>query len=249
MSLLKNSKSPPEAMTWSRGVPVIVIAVVFDVLRIFFEMFWIFGPALAGIYCIAQTNDVAIVGGLLAKGCVAGTAALGYFGGPALMLFGNVMAIAIGLFGWLTIGLVLIITNARIFTEHASHKLWLVGSLLISEIPIIGSLPAFTVTIVKMYHAQIKKDKETLKKYAKGSANSQLQERRQQSAGLIQLQGAQMQQTEQRDAMKENMRDGEQVGNEESRNIPASAIRFTSERRQQTMAAKQNIPDKMRKVA
>lgn len=237
MSLLKNSKSP-EAMTWGKGVPVIVIAVVFDALRIFFEMFWIFGPALAVAYCTAEGSAVlssATFGVLETKtaaaACSLAGGAAGYFASPALILFGNVMAIAIGLFGWLTIGLVLIITNARIFTEHASHKLWLVASLLISEIPIIGSLPAFTVTIVKMYHAQIKNDKETLEKAAGNGNDSKLQERRQQSTELKQLQRAQLQQPEQRNAMNEDMRDTEQARTEASRNTPVGAIRFPSERR------------------
>lgn len=157
-------------MTWMKALPVLVIALVFDALRFVFEQFWFFGPALAGVYCTAKVNGVltAWTTGLLgaktaAAACGAGATVAGYFGAPAFEAFGVVMAIAVGLFGWMTVGLILIITNSRIFKENEGHALWFIASLLISETPIIGSIPGFTIITVKMYNTQIKKDKENLK--------------------------------------------------------------------------------------
>ncbi len=172
-------------MTWGRALPILAICVVFDALRFLFEQFWIIGPALAAAYCANKTSDVALIGGLLAKGCVAGAGAVGFFAGPALTVFGIVMAMAVGLFGWLTIGLILVRLNPRIFKDHAIHSLWLIISLLISEVPLIGSVPALTITTAKMYHTQIKTDSENLKKYQDQNAAALQQERRQQASELM----------------------------------------------------------------
>ncbi len=163
-------------MTWAKASPVLVIALIFDALRFVFEQFWFFGPALGALYCTSKvnsavgTNVAGAAGKAIAAGCSAVAGAAGYFGAPAFTAFGIVMAIAVGLFGWMTVGLILIITNARIFKENEGHALWFVVSLLISEMPIIGSIPGFTGITVKMYHTQIKKDRENLKRYEEEQA-------------------------------------------------------------------------------
>ena len=82
-------------------------------------------------------------------------------------------------------------TNARIFKANAANGLWFIGSLLISEIPIFGSIPAITVSVWRMYSVQIKKERAELKKYQEERAAIELQERRQQAAYLMQMQAAQ----------------------------------------------------------
>lgn len=179
-----------------KAAPVLVVAGVFDALRFIFEQFWFFGPALAATYCTVAGADTTVGAAagtkVVAAGCTAVSGVVGYFGAPAIAAFGVVMAIAIGLFGWMTVGLMLMMTNARIFKEHSGHTLWFVASLAISEIPIIGSVPALAGTMVKMYSAQIKKDKENVKKYEKEIAAAQQQEQNQQRAELMQAQAAQM---------------------------------------------------------
>lgn len=175
-----NAKQPPPVMTWPKASPVLVVAGIFDALRFMFQQFWFFGPALATVYCTASVSDkIGSLGGAAALGCgmVAGT--VGYFGAPAITMFGVVMAMAVGLAGWLTVGLIIILTNARIFKENEDHALWFGLSLLISEVPIIGSLPGLTGFSWKMYSAQIKKDKENLEKYKKEQAEKQAQEQKQ----------------------------------------------------------------------
>ena len=140
----KASSQPPETMTWAKAAPTFVIAVLFDLVRIFFEFFWFFGPALVGVYCTAKVGDVAVIGGLLASGCVAGAAAIGWGGFAVAATFGSVMAMVSGLAGWLAVGLWLMATNARIFGESTP---WFVGSLLVSEIPFVGSVPAITIAV------------------------------------------------------------------------------------------------------
>ena len=173
-----------------KASPVLILSFIFDALRFMFSQFWFFGPVLIGI------GTSAVVGGVTGKvaGVIAGGASV--LGAPELQIFGIVMAMAVGLLGWLTIGLLLIITNARIFKENAGNTLWFIASLGISEIPFIGALPALTGTVVKMYSTQIKKEKAMLRKYEKEQDAVQLQERKQQAAELMQVRAAQLAQDE-----------------------------------------------------
>jgi hypothetical protein len=112
------------------------------------------------------------------------------------------MAMAVGLMGWLTVGLMLILSNARIFEENAGHALWFAASLLISEIPIIGTIPALTVVVWRMYRVQIKKETAALRKYESEQAAALEEERQQRLAEFMQsraLQQAQMAQAEQQE--------------------------------------------------
>lgn len=183
----RNNSKPPAAMTWKKAAPVLVVSVIFDALRLLFQMFWFFGPALAALYCTSKISGAVgtALGGIACGGVAT---AAGFFGAPAIAAFGVVMAMAVGLFGWLTIALMLLITNARIFKENT---LWFGASLLASEIPIIGSVPALTLIVWKMYRAQIKIEKTEMKKYEKERAGAELQERNRQVAELMQARAAQ----------------------------------------------------------
>lgn len=165
-------------MTWGKALPVIIVAVVFDALRFMFEWFIIFGPAIAAAACTAIGSSYVgtTISGVV---CASGAAVGGFFGAAFIGPFGIVMAMATGLAGWLTIFIILMIFNERIFKENA---LWFAGSLLISEVPFVGSIPALSVVLWRMYHVQIKVEKAALKKFEKEQVDAQLEERRQQAA-------------------------------------------------------------------
>lgn len=174
------SSPPPEVMTWGKATPALVISGIFDALRLMFVGFIFFGPAMAGLYCDYKVSDwVGSALGLTKAACASGAVALGFFGAPALMAFGTIMAMATGFAGWLVVGGWLMITNSRIFKENA---LWFVGSLLFSEVPFIGAIPAITVSVWKMYSNQIKLEKVAFAKWKKEQSATQLQEQRQQVA-------------------------------------------------------------------
>lgn len=173
-------------------MPVLIVAGIFDAVRLMFEMFWFFGPALTALYCTAKASDVVGgLGGLTEFVCSAGATAAGVAGAPAIEAFGVVMAMATGFMGWLVIGGWVVMTNSRIFKENASNAVWFGASLLISEVPIIGSLPAISVAVWRLYHTQIKKDEAALQKYEADQAAEQLKMQRQQAAQLMQAQQAQ----------------------------------------------------------
>lgn len=214
MPTRRNNNKPPKTMTWAKASPILAVCALFDALRIFFEQFWFFGPALAVGICTVIVNGVVetVTFGLLGAGtaaaaCTAGGGVLGYFGAGPIEAFGVIMAMAVGLMGWLAVGLLLIFFNARIFEENAGHALWFAGSLLVSEVPIVGTIPALTVIVWRMYRVQIKKEAEALQKYEREQAAALAAERaeqQRQAVALMQaraLQQAQLEQAEQEEVM------------------------------------------------
>lgn len=181
----RNNGTPPPVMTWPKAAPVLGIAVLFDVLRTIFEWFFLFGPAFAAI-----AANAAVGGGIF--GTVAGAAAAlfaGTIGAPAIEAFGVVMAMAVGLAGWMTIGLILALKNRHIFKANPANTIWYVAGLMVSEVPFVGTLPAFTVSMWRMYRAQIQRDQAALKAYqASQAALQSRQAQQQQQAALAQMQ-------------------------------------------------------------
>lgn len=190
----KRNSPEPEVMTWGKATPAFVFAVISDLVRIFFEFFWFFGPALVGAYCTSKVGDVAIVGGLLATGCAAGVTATAAAGFAFTATFGSIMAMATGFAGWLVVGGYLMMFNRRILKENA---LWLVGSLVVSEVPFINSLPVLSGIVWKMYRTQIKVEKAALAKWKKENADAQLQERQRQTVMAAQAQATRQAQIQQ----------------------------------------------------
>ncbi len=198
----RNNPEPPEVMTWMKASPVIAVALIFYLLRSICEMFWFFGPALAGVYCTVKATGIVtqltngILGGKTAAAFCTGIAgALGYFGAPVFEAMGSVMAIAVGLLGWLTVIFLLLIFNGRIFKENTNNLLWYGLSLLGAEIPIVGVIPTILGITIKMYHSQIKKDKAALKKWQEEQKNNRSQKRMAQeqlAAELTQARNAQL---------------------------------------------------------
>lgn len=178
----KRNRPPPEVMTWGKAMPVLVVCVIFDALRLMFEMFWFFGPALAAVICTVKAGGSAIAGGI----CTLAAGTVGFFGAGAIEVFGVVMAMAVGLFGWLIVLLMNILNNANIFKENFAMLLRYGVALLISETPIVGSLPALTVVNTIMFRVQIQKGKEALKKYEEENV-TQLKERSRQVAERAQF--------------------------------------------------------------
>src|SRR3989344_3915425 len=215
-----NSPEPPPTMTWSRATPILVVAVLFDVVRIFFEIFWFFGPALAALYCTSTVSGwVSSLWGLTAAACAAVAAKAGVVASAVTIPFGTIMAIAVGLFGWLTIGFLLMSTNARIF-KTPGNALWLIASLGIAEIPLIGTIPSFTLALWRMYRKQIKAETAALRRWEKENTDAQRQERSQQALQAAQIQAAQQAQFMQQEATNDERFNQEQATNDENYEIP-----------------------------
>lgn len=182
-----NSQLPP-VMTWGKAAPVLTTAAIFYVLRLIFENFWLFGPALAAAYCTVKASAYVgtTIGGLA---CTAAGGLVGVVGAAPIMMFGMVMAMAVAFTGWLTVLFVILITNARIFREDHTAILWLSGGLMASMIPFVGELPDILGAVWKVYHAQIKRDAKKLASAKRQVAAAQLQQR-QQAAALVASQQA-----------------------------------------------------------
>lgn len=186
----KTSSKPPKAMAWGKASPVLVLAALFDLARIFFVLFWFFGPALAAVYCSSKVSDwVGSLWGLTEKACVAGAAVSGAYISAITIPFGVVMADAVGFAGFLVLGLLVIITNARIFKSNPTIMLRLTGSLGVSIIPLVGAIPVFSFTLRRLYAKQIRVETAARKKWEKEHAEEiaqQTQERQRQAAQFMQ---------------------------------------------------------------
>src|SRR3989344_7764252 len=215
----KTAKSePPQVMTWGKATPIIVVSLVFDALRFMFTMFWFFGPALAALYCTSAVNDflgtsvAGTVGNGVATVCTACAAVLGFSSFAFTATFGTIMAMAVGFAGWLVIGLIILMTNSRIFKENV---LWFGASLLISEVPFLNSIPAFTIIVWKMYGAQIKKEEAGMKKWKKENVDAQAQEK-QQCINAMQMSLAQQERDQQNIQLMRYQATEQEYGSEET---------------------------------
>jgi len=190
------SSSPPRVMMWGKAMPVIVIAVVFDLMRIFFQQFWFFGPAVAAVGCTAGVNSIVettiaeTAGKAVAIGCGAVAGAAGFYGVGVFETFGVIMAMAVGLAGFLTLGIWIAASDSRLFKVNKSGWLWLTGGLGVAEIPFIGTFPAFSVVLWILYRRQIKIEKAGLKRWQQEQAQLASQDRENQIAELMQMSAA-----------------------------------------------------------
>ncbi len=192
----RNKPSPePPVMTRREEVPVIAAAILLDAIRIFFEFFWFFGPALAAIYCTVKATNIVTtisIGLLGAKtaGVICSTIALaaGTAAIEVTAAISVVMSDASGLAAFLILGLWVVWTNKRIFKTAATAPLWFAGAFLLSELPFIGALPSFTFVLWRLYGAQIKAETAAHQKWEQENADRLQQEQNQQITRLAQMQ-------------------------------------------------------------
>ncbi len=195
----RREPAPPPGMTWSKAAPILTFAAIADVARAFFNFFWFFGPAFAGIFCAAYISGTT-VGSLLSTQitsalCAGGVAVAGAAGFAPMAAFGVLMADSIGFGSFLILSGWVMAKNKRLLTTNASALLQLTGALLVAEIPFIGALPSYFFTLRRLYKHQIKVEKAARKKYeAEERARVQQQQllvAQQQSAQRIEAQAAQ----------------------------------------------------------
>lgn len=137
---------------------MLIFCAIFDLLRTIFVYLWFFGPLLMGVFCASTVTGK--VGTFIGETlCGSLSLAVGVAASPALIAFGAFMAMVIGFAGWLAVGLILLFSNRRIYSENAMSLLWSLLGLGASELPFINALPVLTLTVGKLYHTQIKKEK------------------------------------------------------------------------------------------
>ena len=202
----------PSAMTWRRATPVFILAIIFDVLRGFFAFFWLFGPALAFMYCDWKVGQY-LWSGAASLVCSAGAGILGISAFAILAPFGAVMAMAVGFIGFLALFGTVFLSNRRIFHDEPISIIEILGGFALSEVPLLDAIPVFTFLIWRLYGKQIKKDAKKLQEWNKQYAAA-MAVRDQEIAGqIMQLQQAQMQevvaQEAENDAYAEEMAEQE----------------------------------------
>jgi len=190
----KRSEPEPEVMTWGKALPVLIVAGIFDLVRLFFQLFWFFGPALAGLYCTSTASGwVGSLWGLTeAAACTAGAVVAGSAASAFTVPFGVVMAGATGLIAFLALGLWIARANARILKSVANAPLQFAGAFAVGEVPLLGAFPVFTVVLWKLYSTQIKVEKAAHAKWKKEQVALRQQEREQQREQFMQAQATEL---------------------------------------------------------
>ena len=190
----RNNPGPrPPVMTWGKALPALAVSALFDLLRLIFEWFIFFGPALLGTAAGLATSSALdwLPGnaGAWTAGVVGAAAAgvSGVFGVEVFEAVGAVMAIIMGLLGWATVMLWLTVGNHRIFKANTSSLVHTLLGFIISEVPFLGSLPVITFTVYRWHAAEIRQDKAALRQWEQAQQAAQLAQRaqQQQAAQLI----------------------------------------------------------------
>ncbi len=191
----RTSSAPPKTMTWPKAMPIVLVALIFDIARAFFNFFWLFGPAMlaAGVGSAASNATPSLPGSTVSSAIGAGAGALtglaaGYFGAPVFMFFGVVMAMAVGLLGWMSVIVLLLFFNTRIFSPSSFITMLLGFSL--SELPFISALPALTGTTLRLFHVQIKREHKALEVWKKEEAALKAQREAEYLAFLVESEQA-----------------------------------------------------------
>lgn len=166
-------EAPPTVTTWGSALPVLIVAVLFDILRAAATWLWLLAPTIAAGLCSHYTGFTLLCVGVSG---IAGTAAA-----PALTMAGAAIAMVIGITGWIVVMLLMLLIAPRVL---ARGMLMMGLSFVFSELPILNSVPALTLAIWRMYHQQIKADKEAMKKYQERMAAQKAQETRERMAEL-----------------------------------------------------------------
>jgi hypothetical protein len=196
------SQKPPEAMTRVKSMPIIIVAGVFDLVRIVFEAFVFFGPALAAFFCTLGVNNwigttlATTAGKTAAMVCTAGAGVVGFFGAGPIASFGFIMSDAVGFIAFLVLGLWILLGNSRLFKTAASAPWQFIGAFAVSEIPFVGAIPIFAIILWRLYGAQIRIEQAALKKWETDHAAELQQQRQQQIAQFAQIQQFRAQEAE-----------------------------------------------------
>jgi hypothetical protein len=150
-------------MTWGKASPVLALSGVFWLLQLAFQWFWLLGPVLIGVGSGAIASYYFGSAAGYVTGAVSGfLSGLVGSGSGAFEVFGFVMAMAIGLCGWLFVMAAIAWSDFRLLRENAWGMLGLIIGFCISEIPVLGSVPSLPVAVWRMYGAQIRADREAL---------------------------------------------------------------------------------------
>lgn len=190
----------PEVMTWRKAALILVVAGLFDLVRLFFQLFWFLGPALAALYCTSVASDwVGSLWGLTAAACAGGASVAG----ASIIAFtapiGVIMADAVGFIAFLVLAFWILMTNRRLFSTAATSPFWFAAAFAVGEIPFIGAAPVFTLVLWRLYRAQIRAERAAFDTWQRENEGTQVEERQRRASELMQartmqIEAAQVQQ-------------------------------------------------------
>lgn len=188
------SSKPPKVLGRGRAYAIVVLILGLELLQLFFVFFWLTGPAMAAVGCTSITNDLvgadlsSLGGKFSALVCAAAAATAGFYLSPALVYFGSVVAMVVGFFTWMTLGLILILTDSRVFVENPRSLVWYISGLAVSLIPLANGFFELTLTAGRILRTQMKTERAKLKAWEAAHAKQLAQERATQMAAIAEAQ-------------------------------------------------------------
>lgn len=159
-------------MTGGRATLLFAPAVLLDALKFACTQLWFFGPAL-----IALAGSAAVGGGWFgaAVGTIIGAGAAAT-AGAAIEMIGVILALAVGLLGWMLLLTLMIFMGIQ--PLHSRNFTAVLVGFILSEIPFIDAVPSFTVSMWRVVQGQRKADKEARKKWQAENAEAIKQQER-----------------------------------------------------------------------
>ena len=157
----KSNENPPPTMTWAKAAPVIAVSATFDVLRIACDLLWFFAPLIIGS---GTASAVSSATGSQTLGYAAGiiTGGLSVLGMPFFVALGTILAMAVGMMGWLILVFTIMLTNTRLIREIFANPMHFLLGLGATQIPFISAIPVLTLTAFRLYRKQISMEKAAL---------------------------------------------------------------------------------------
>jgi hypothetical protein len=159
-------------MTGSKTAILIGLSLLFDAIKFMCTQLWFFGPFFIGLVGSAVTG-----GGWfgVAVGTII-TTALALTAGAALEMMGLVLAMAIGIFGWLVVLSAMFSFRMKPFHNRSFLKTML--GMLVTEIPFVDALPSFTISVWMIIREEKKADRAALAEYKAAEAARLAREQR-----------------------------------------------------------------------
>ncbi len=206
---------PKARMPLWKAVMLIVIGAFLDATKFVCAFLFFFAPVVAGGAVAGQYGAFA---GWLAGAAVAGAELFPAIGG-GVEFAGVALAIFLSIAGWIgIIGFLVLSGTVRLWGEEGiQHMLALFGGFGLSLVPLIDSLPTFTISLARVSHVIRKQDKKHLAEWKKKHAAFEASQRQELNA---RIQEAQAVYAENQQAAADEQAEAEEMAAADDNEIP-----------------------------
>ncbi len=185
--------APKTKMPAWKAVLFLGLAVLFDALKVFFNFLVILGPVVAGAIVNMYVGG-GVLGSVAGWATTLGLGAVEVFTGAGIAIgfLGGILAVVVGLFGWLLFMLLFAFAGINLFHHGGRRFLQILLGVGVSIIPFINVIPSFSFNIWLAVKDVRKEDKKARDEWrsTQTSARERTRQQQLQRAALIQIQQA-----------------------------------------------------------